>query len=624
MNSTTKQGSTRFVQSMRKNAIIVMVLVIISLFPSCQKQRTVVSNDNVADSTLTVAYINKVYVKDPARAILLADSAQQTGAMPGWQADSLRAKMCLDGYYDLNQSITYALNALSNDSVQSNPQRHLNILTMITQIEVSLGRYSECIQFCDEGTALAQQLGDNHQASRLMLNAGYSMYFMKEKRKGLDYMLQARDRLARMRDFEPMRSLSYCYGQLMNCLWVDNTSEAIRYGKMREALLDSIEQHISPLPEGYLDTQRALTFSKMADFHALQKKFSEARAYEQKFLKTNLSKTARGNQLIFDYYCTIGNFPRIEQTYHQSLPYWAHKDTFCTRYASVLGMLTNAYQSQGMMQKALDYRTRQVRIKDSLLIRENENEALRLSAIYQTHDKEIALEKKRADARHYLLLAVAALTLFVLACAFAVYYYRQQVRIHRKNMLLISQMDALEQESKRKEQETESKKRETRSQKPESEPSLSSHPSPLPPHLSPLNPQPSPANPAATSTTSQRRTQLVQLFRQIIDEDEAYLQPDFSREKLQQMMNVSKNSLTPILHEALGDVANLSDYINSKRIAHACQLLRQQPQMTIDNIALESGFSTTRNFRRCFKNQTGMSPVEYRESMLADDTENAW
>ena len=120
------------------------------------------------------------------------------------------------------------------------------------------------------------------------------------------------------------------------------------------------------------------------------------------------------------------------------------------------------------------------------------------------------------------------------------------------------------------------------------------------------------------SQSGQRRSQQVQMFRVLIDEEQAYLQPDFSREKLQQMMNVSKNSLTPILHEALGDVANLSDYINSKRITYACQLLRQQPQMTIDSIALDSGFSTTRNFRRCFKSQTGMSPAEYRESMFAD------
>ena len=81
-------------------------------------------------------------------------------------------------------------------------------------------------------------------------------------------------------------------------------------------------------------------------------------------------------------------------------------------------------------------------------------------------------------------------------------------------------------------------------------------------------------------------------------------------------MDVSKNSLTPVLHEVLGDAANLSDYINSKRIAHACKLIREDPQMTIDNIAMNSGFSTTRNFRRYFKAQTGMSPAEYREAHL--------
>ena len=283
--------------------------------------------------------------------------------------------------------------------------------------------------------------GEWGAACRLMVNAGYSMYFMKEKAKGLGYLLRAQKQLAKATDLPQLRTLSYCYGQLMNCLWIDNTDEAIRFGKLREALLDSIEHHFASIPEGYLDKQRALTFSKMADFYAQKKDFQQARTYEQKFLATNLSKTARGNQLILDYYCTLGDFPRIQQTYHRSLPYWEHKDTFCSRYANVLGMLSDACTSQGLLQKALDYRTRQVRIKDSLIIHDNENEAIRLSAIYETHDKEIELEKKRADAQHYLLLAFSALVLFLLACAFAVYYYRQQIRMHRKNLLLISQMD---------------------------------------------------------------------------------------------------------------------------------------------------------------------------------------
>lgn len=605
---------------MRKTVIHILFLTML-LLVSCQQQGFRAPSSSENDSILNLSYINKVYNHDPSQALLLVDSAEQQGIFPSWQADSLRAKMCLDGYYDLNRSIEYALRALNNDSVYSNDQRHLNMLVLVSQIEVSLGRYSECIQFSDDGYALAEQLKDDYSACRLMVNAGYSMYVLKEKAKGLDYLLRAQKELSKATQLQPLRTLSYCYGQLMNCLWLDNTDEAIRYGKMREALLDSIEQHISPLPDGYLDTQRALTFCKMADFYAQKKDFKQARNYEQKFMETNLSSTARGNQLILDYYCTIGDFPRIQQTFHKSLPYWAHKDTFCTRYASVLGMLTKACQKQGMMQKALDYRTRQVRIKDSLLVRENENEAIRLSAIYQTHDKEIALEKKHAEARHYLLLACAATALFLLACAFAVYYYRQQIRMFRKNRLLISQMDAISEYQKQMDEKGE----DVRSMRKETN---AGHTTPgqtaaeEPPIINPATNNDTSATDAPSqpplSQSGQRRSQQVQMFRVLIDEEQAYLQPDFSREKLQQMMNVSKNSLTPILHEALGDVANLSDYINSKRITYACQLLRQQPQMTIDSIALDSGFSTTRNFRRCFKSQTGMSPAEYRESMFAD------
>ena len=171
---------------MRKTIILTLCCIAMSLL-SCQRQKGEGNGVAGADSTLSLSYIQQVYDKDPARALLLADSAEQQGVIPSWRADSLRAQMCLDGYYDLNRSIEYALQALNNDTVLTHPQHHLNMLVMVSQIEVSLGRYSECIQFCDEGYALAEQLKDSGAACRLMVNAGYSMYFMKEKAKGLGY-----------------------------------------------------------------------------------------------------------------------------------------------------------------------------------------------------------------------------------------------------------------------------------------------------------------------------------------------------------------------------------------------------------------------------------------------------
>ncbi len=54
-------------------------------------------------------------------------------------------------------------------------------------------------------------------------------------------------------------------------------------------------------------------------------------------------------------------------------------------------------------------------------------------------------------------------------------------------------------------------------------------------------------------------------------------------------------------------------YINSLRLAEAVKLL-EQSDMSMTEIASESGFETIRTFNRCFKNRLGMTPLEYKKS----------
>ena len=51
--------------------------------------------------------------------------------------------------------------------------------------------------------------------------------------------------------------------------------------------------------------------------------------------------------------------------------------------------------------------------------------------------------------------------------------------------------------------------------------------------------------------------------------------------------------------------------MNRYRVQHACRLLRSTGD-SITAIALQSGFSTIRNFNRAFREETGMTPREYR------------
>jgi AraC-like DNA-binding protein len=68
------------------------------------------------------------------------------------------------------------------------------------------------------------------------------------------------------------------------------------------------------------------------------------------------------------------------------------------------------------------------------------------------------------------------------------------------------------------------------------------------------------------------------------------------------------------LSRAFNDMFSMSftDYINTFRIDHALSLLTST-ELSITDIAYESGFQSIRSFNNVFKNRMGISPVDYRK-----------
>jgi AraC-like DNA-binding protein len=60
--------------------------------------------------------------------------------------------------------------------------------------------------------------------------------------------------------------------------------------------------------------------------------------------------------------------------------------------------------------------------------------------------------------------------------------------------------------------------------------------------------------------------------------------------------------------------------IGDLRISHACQLLRNTDK-TVAEICFESGFENLSNFNRQFRARKGMSPNEFRETLLVNETQ---
>lgn len=86
---------------------------------------------------------------------------------------------------------------------------------------------------------------------------------------------------------------------------------------------------------------------------------------------------------------------------------------------------------------------------------------------------------------------------------------------------------------------------------------------------------------------------------------------DYGREQLAADLCISSSSLYNKLRATTGQ--NITGFINSIRMKEACRILRQQPDIRINELAYRVGFSTPRYFSQCFKKEFGMIVKEYIE-----------
>lgn len=96
---------------------------------------------------------------------------------------------------------------------------------------------------------------------------------------------------------------------------------------------------------------------------------------------------------------------------------------------------------------------------------------------------------------------------------------------------------------------------------------------------------------------------------QVIDYINEHCQTTLSLEELAELVHFSPSYLSKIFHQTMG--ITLKSYITLKRIENA-QYLLVSSDLSIQEISSNCGFSNTSHFNRVFKQQTGMSPLEFR------------
>lgn len=78
-------------------------------------------------------------------------------------------------------------------------------------------------------------------------------------------------------------------------------------------------------------------------------------------------------------------------------------------------------------------------------------------------------------------------------------------------------------------------------------------------------------------------------------------------------VNVSKSVLYKNFHTQFN--CTVSEYINTKRVERSVELM-QKGDMSIEEIAQKSGFSSAAYYSRIFKKKMGMTPTKYKKTLL--------
>ena len=93
---------------------------------------------------------------------------------------------------------------------------------------------------------------------------------------------------------------------------------------------------------------------------------------------------------------------------------------------------------------------------------------------------------------------------------------------------------------------------------------------------------------------------------------DVHFQENLTLDSLARLSGLTPNYFSSLFCKVSG--IKLWDYINSRRIEAAAQLLKNENNLNIIDIAAQCGFNNTANFNKAFKKVMGTTPKEYRSN----------
>ena len=395
-----------------------------------------------------------------------------------------------------------------------------------------------------------------------------------------------------------------------------------------DSLVTIYEKQPKPI-EKEVKTLRALVHLHRAEVCQMRGKVAEAYRNYEAYSNTDFGQSIEGRINGCEYLVAARRYHEASDNYmylDQFIKDWGYDYDLETIGRNLLPKFRANYHA-GRRDSALSVAMQIAEVYDSALVRQKRSESAELATIYDTQGKERQIAEQSAKNRLVTAISMALGAVVMLVMAFALYILLQWRITQRRNRILAHQITvAVEYKDKyralKQAQQAESQAKQAPAAPRAEEPAKPAEPAE--PKAEATEPskatEPAVAEPSNVGAglsisdgTAITDEQMFLFLRDLIENEQLFLQPDFGRQTLIERTGLSKETIGAAFAQG-SDSASLPAYVRELRLDHAVRLMNDKPELTVEQVSMASGFTSADTFTRNFRAKFGMTPTTYKQT----------
>lgn len=591
---------------MKKYTILLLVIGVAWLFCQCKGDQETNESGNDYPSHETFDAIDSCMSfmnTNPQKAHQMLDSLREKKLMTQARCDYYHAMITFSGEEDWNEALTICNRLLDEGKFGDDRYLEEEICVLASNMTSGMKRYLETLKYAKRGIAICHG-NENMRGDEATLMGRVGM-----AEQGLGHTEQARETYARAYE---LLGKNTSFSDLIAIFSLKKKEtglykETKEYDKMIEIckeVLDMAERFdrdpsfIEQRPATMKESGEAT--HEFANLYRSQMYTMLARTYRMK-VELGLSKNADADSDSVRWYLekwSEVNGPQSSEALSYALPelYFTGRmaefqeakekaanllsgDTLVTEYLEYLTILAKEAADNHDLKTSNSYLKRALVVSDSIRRQETMRTLAEQMSLNMVQEQRLARQdaEHQMSAQKFIIALMATLLLVIIAGIIIVILLK---KIKQKQELLLSAEEELT-ETKEEVKELVLKLEETRTEK-----------------------------------TVLTQEDMYELIGQVMKEQQLYTNPEFDIKMLVCAVNSNRSVVSKCINDISGK--GFRQWLAEYRLKMFMELLKSNPDLSLDALTLRCGYKDPSTFRRHFKNIYGVTPSEYRIKLSQD------